>query len=288
MRWFRAPAKINLTLRVVGRRTDGYHEIESLVAFGGIGDWLGYERGSDLGLSVEGPSASASGPVDDNLVLRAARAFAARVPHAALGRFRLIKRLPAAAGLGGGSSDAAAALRALAEANGLKIEDERLRASALATGSDVPVCMYPRARMMTGIGDRIGPPLALPTIFAVLVNPRLAAPTKKVFDALGLAPGSKFRLWSPELASSTPSAPLDLDALASCRNDLQSSAVRVAPAIAETLETLSRLSGAKVVRMSGSGATCFALFDNRRSVATARARLAAERPDWWVRATLLR
>ena len=115
MLWFRAPAKINLTLHVIGRRGDGFHEIESLVAFGGICDWLGYEPGVDLALEVCGPRAADSGPVGDNLVLRAARALAARIPRLTLGRFRLVKRLPAAAGLGGGSADAAAALRALAE-----------------------------------------------------------------------------------------------------------------------------------------------------------------------------
>src|SRR5580704_2007519 len=126
MLWFRAPAKINLTLHVIGRRADGFHEIESLVAFGGICDWLGYEPGADLTLEVCGPRAVESGAVGDNLVLRAARALTARIPRLTLGRFRLVKRLPAAAGLGGGSADAAAAFRALADANGLAIDDERL------------------------------------------------------------------------------------------------------------------------------------------------------------------
>src|SRR5271165_2443499 len=288
MLWFRAPAKINLTLHVIGRRADGFHEIESLVAFGGICDWLGYEPGADLELEVCGPRAVDSGAVGDNLVLRAARALAARIPRLTLGRFRLVKHLPAAAGLGGGSADAAAALRALADANGLPIEDERLRAAALETGSDVPVCLSPRARMMTGIGDRLGPPVALPCAFAVLVNPEVAAPTRRVFEALGLAPDSLVRSPGPSLATPEPNAPLALNSLASCRNDLEAGALRVAPAIADALERLSRLPDAKVTRMSGSGATCFALFDNRRSAAAARLRIAADRPDWWVKATVLR
>ena len=287
MLWFRAPAKINLTLHVIGRRADGYHDIESLVAFGGICDWLGYEPGADLELEVCGPRALEAGAVGDNLVLRAARALASRIPRLTLGRFRLVKRLPGAAGLGGGSADAAAALRALADANGLGIEDERLRAAAPETGADVPVCLSPRARMMTGIGDRLGPPVALPGAFAVLVNPGIAAPTKQVFEALGLAHGSRVR--SPtDLATPNPNAALTLDALVSSHNDLEAGALRVAPVIADALERLSRLREAKVTRMSGSGATCFALFDNRRSAATARRQLAADRPEWWVKATVLR
>jgi 4-diphosphocytidyl-2-C-methyl-D-erythritol kinase len=288
MRWFRAPAKINLTLHVIGRRTDGYHDIESLVAFAGICDWVGYEPGYGLELEVCGPRALEAGAISENLVLRAACALAHRVPRLTLGRFRLFKRLPAAAGLGGGSSDAAAAFRALADANGIRIEDERLRAAALETGSDVPVCLAPRARMMSGIGDRLGPPVPLPRMFAVLVNPGVAAPTRQVFGALGLPSGSIVKSSSPAFVASDPKAPLTFDALVSGRNDLERGALRVVPAIAEALERLSRAPQAKLIRMSGSGATCFALFDNRRSAATARFRIAADRPDWWVKATVLR
>ena len=189
MRWFRAPAKINLSLSVLARRPDGLHEIESLVAFAEIGDWLGYQPGRRLELDVEGPAAPEVGPPETNLVLRAARALAARIPDPTLGRFRLVKRLPSAAGMGGGSSDAAAALAALAEANGLPEDDERLLAAASETGADVPVCLFPKARMMSGTGERLGAPVALPDLFAVLANPRVPAPTREVFEALGLAPG---------------------------------------------------------------------------------------------------
>jgi len=288
MRWFRAPAKINLTLHVIGRRTDGYHDIESLVAFAGICDWVGYEPGYGLELEVFGPRALEAGAVGENLVLRAARALAHRVPRLTLGRFQLFKRLPAAAGLGGGSSDAAAAFRALADANGLRIEDERLRAAALETGADVPVCLAPRARMMSGIGDRLGPLVPLPRMFAVLVNPGVAVPTRQVFGALGLPSGSTVKSSNQAFAASDPNAPLTFYALVSGRNDLEGVALRAAPAIAEALERLSRVPQAKLIRMSGSGATCFALFDNRRSAATARFRIAADRPDWWVKATGLR
>ena len=145
MQWSRAPAKINLTLRVIGSRADGYHELESLVAFAGICDWLGFEPGDDLSLEVLGPRASDAGPVDENLVLRAARLLAKHIPGLRLGRFRLIKRLPAAAGLGGGSADAAAALRLLADDAGLPLSDPRVHASASATGADVAACLSPRS-----------------------------------------------------------------------------------------------------------------------------------------------
>ena len=186
MRWTRAPAKINLTLRVVGRRPDGYHDLESLVAFAGLCDWLAFEPGDDLSLDVLGPRANETGPLDKNLVLRAARSLAGRIPRLRLGRFRLIKRLPAAAGLGGGSADAAAALRSLANEAGLPIDDPRVCASARATGADVLACLSPQARTIRGIGDELGPAIRLPDIFAVLVNPRVEAPTPKVFAAFDL------------------------------------------------------------------------------------------------------
>ncbi len=288
MLWLRAPAKVNLTLHVIGRRPDGLHEIESLVAFGGVCDWLGYAPAQGLELEVEGPSARESGPVDDNLVLRAARALERRVRGLRLGRFRLIKRLPAAAGLGGGSADAAAALRALADVNGLSIEDERLRAAALDAGADVPVCLTPRARTMSGIGDRLGPLIAFPPVFAVLVNPRVASPTRKVFEALRLTPGSRFETDQKRPAVPHPGDPLWLDWIALGGNDLEACALTVAPEIGNVLKALSSLPEAKATRMSGSGATCFALFDNRRSAVDALWRIARDHPQWWIRATLLR
>ena len=184
----KAPAKVNLTLRVLGRRQDGYHELESLVAFAGVADTLTFTPEAAWSIEVNGPTASDAGADADNLVLKAARELASRVPGLPPGRFRLTKRLPVAAGLGGGSSDAAAALRLLAAAAGLPAGDEAVVASARATGADVPVCLDPRARMMAGIGERIGPALDLPPLFAVLVNPRVAVPTPSVFRALALEP----------------------------------------------------------------------------------------------------
>ncbi|MBV8663285.1 MAG: 4-(cytidine 5'-diphospho)-2-C-methyl-D-erythritol kinase [Hyphomicrobiales bacterium] len=286
-RLWRAPAKVNLTLHVVGRRSDGWHELDSVVAFTGCGDWLRFEPGERLSLAVAGPTGGAAGPTDDNLVLRAARALAERAPGIRLGRFHLQKSLPVAAGLGGGSSDAAAALRALAYENGIAADDERLWAAARAVGADVSVCLAARACVMTGLGERLSPPLATPPLFAVLANPGAPVATPAVFAGLGLAKGeagqpvAAMRLGERDRSSF-------IAALESGRNDLQQSAIAIAPVIAETLAALARTAGAKLVRMSGSGATCFALYENRHAAAAAGASLRRAYPDWWVRVTLLR
>src|SRR5215467_9139023 len=157
-----APAKVNLTLRILGRRPDGYHDLESLVVFAPFGDRLALRVGPQLGLSVSGPTAASAGPLADNLVLRAAQALAAHIDGLKLGRFALTKRLPAGAGLGGGSSDAAAALRLLAQANDLGLEDAPVREAARTTGADVPVCLDPRPRLMRGTGEILSAPLNLP------------------------------------------------------------------------------------------------------------------------------
>jgi len=287
MRWQRASAKVNLTLRVVGRRADGYHDLESLVAFAGLCDWLAFEPGDDLNVEVLGSRASEAGPVDENLVARAARLLAAQIPGLRFGRFRLIKQLPAAAGLGGGSADAAAALRLLADGAGLSVGDPRVRAAACATGADVLVCLSPQARIMSGIGDKLGAAVRLPKVFALLVNPQVRAPTREVFAALGLAPGSQ--LESPARSAHRPEfdAGVFWDVLSRGSNDLVAAAIRVAPAIATVLKRLSQIPEAKATGMSGSGATCFALFGDRRSAAAARRIVAAEHPGWWVEATCL-
>jgi 4-diphosphocytidyl-2-C-methyl-D-erythritol kinase len=288
MRWQRAPAKINLTLRVIGRRADGYHELESLVAFAGLCDWVAFEPGPDAALEVLGPRALEAGPVGDNLILRAARGLAALIPGLRLGRFRLVKRLPAAAGLGGGSADAAAALRLLADEARLSVDDARVRTAARATGADVLACLCPRARMMTGIGDQLGPAIALARMFAVLVNPLVQTATPKVFAALGLAPGENLESSAGSFDALGRGAAGLLDFLSSSRNDLEAAAVRIAPAIAIVRERLSRIPEARATGMSGSGATCFALFGDRRSATLARRIVASERPDWWVEATAIR
>jgi 4-diphosphocytidyl-2-C-methyl-D-erythritol kinase len=282
----RACAKVNLTLRVLGRRQDGFHELESLVVFADEADDLALMPHDALSLDVDGPTAVAAGAVDDNLVIKATRALAARVPGLAVGRFRLTKRLPVAAGVGGGSSDAAAALRLLARLNRLAIDDSRLMDAAKVTGADVPVCLDPRPRLMRGIGEVLSSPLAMPRLAAVMVNPGVAVPTKDVFGKIGLLKGERrgeATEGAPELAT------LDavLGHMAAAANDLEPPALALQPVIADVLAALRRHDGCRIARMSGSGATCFALFDGAAAASAAAAALSGSRPAWWVRATTL-
>ena len=287
----KAPAKINLTLRVLGRRADGYHELESLVAFAGVGDALTFAPGGALTLAISGPTAQAAGDNADNLVLKAARALAERIAGLTLGSFALSKRLPVAAGLGGGSADAGAALRLLARANGIALDDPRLMQAAQATGADVPVCLDPKPRLMRGVGDVLSDPLDLPRLFAVLVNPGVAVSTRDVFATLNLAS-------RPTSGGDSSSSPLVLEgwggeptafvtALAKDRNDLEAPAIELEPAIAEVLSVLHGLPGCRLARMSGSGATCFGLFPTNAAAAAAARTLRVGYPQWWVRATVL-
>ncbi len=276
-----APAKVNLTLRVLGRRADGYHDIESLVVFAGVGDELTFAPGAELALTVAGPTAGAAGDIADNLVLKAARALAAQVEGLKVGSFALSKRLPVAAGLGGGSSDAAAALRLLAAANGIVRGDPRLMQAARATGADVPVCLDPRPRLMRGIGDILSEPLDVPKLAAVLVNPGVAVPTRDVFAALNLRPGTQ------SADSGPPNTTALLDEIANGRNDLEGPAIELQPVIANVLAVLRKLEGCRLSRMSGSGATCFALFESTHAAQAAARTLHVGYPEWWVRATVL-
>lgn len=278
----KAPAKVNLTLRVLGRRADGYHEIESVVAFAGVGDAVTFRPGGALALAVSGPTAAAAGDVADNLVLKAARALAERVEGLKLGRFTLSKRLPVSAGLGGGSADAAAALRLLARANRMTPDDPRLMQAARATGADVPVCLNPRVRLMRGIGDILSDPLDLPRLFALLVNPGVAVATKDVFAALNV-PSAE-----PLAQARTPAGSAGLFAeITNGRNDLEGPAIELEPAIADVLAVLRKLPGCRLARMSGSGATCFGLFDSTRAASAAARTLRVGYPAWWTRATVL-
>jgi 4-diphosphocytidyl-2-C-methyl-D-erythritol kinase len=277
----RAPAKINLTLRVLGRRADGYHDIESLVAFAGVCDSLSFTPGPIAELAVRGPTAAMAGTVADNLVLKAARALAGRVGGITLGRFVLAKRLPVAAGLGGGSSDAAAALRLLARANRLARDDPRLMQAALATGADVPVCLDPRPRLMLGIGDVLSDPLRLPELRVILANPGVMLATKDVFASI-----KAFARPEAALLSAAADAAF-LAALERAGNDLEEPAMRLAPKIGDVLAALRELPGCRVARMSGSGATCFGLFEQGACAVAGARKLRAAHPSWWVRATTI-
>jgi 4-diphosphocytidyl-2-C-methyl-D-erythritol kinase len=283
----RAPAKINLTLHVTGRRADGWHTLESLVALSRGGDTLSLTEGEPLALSVEGPGAAAIGRVEDNLVLRAARHFAQCYPGAKLGSFHLVKRLPAAAGLGGGSSDAAAALRLLARANAVALDDKGVTEAARATGADVPVCLMTRARMMRGVGDELGPLLALPPLIGLLVNPGEPVATESVFSRMKIAPGAATGFGGhPKLYPNMPADAL-IAALRKGRNDLEAAACLLAPVIGDVLSVLSAAPGCRLARMTGSGATCFALFKDCRSAARAMKAILRTHPSWWAKTCVL-
>lgn len=284
----RAPAKVNLTLHVLGRRpSEGYHVLESLVAFAGTADRLTLRPGTSLSLTVSGPTAGPAGPEDDNLVLRAARGLEARVPGLATGAFQLVKRLPVAAGIGGGSSDAAAALRLLARLNGLSIDHPAVVAAARETGADVPVCLDPRARMMCGAGEDVGPSLGLAALPAILINPGVPVPTAPVFKALGLGVGETLPgAGHPDIPAGAGAEAL-LRVLTPARNDLEGPALTVAPVIGECLGAL-RQQNCRLARMSGSGATVFGLFAGRHEAVAAARILRAAHRDWWIAPTYLR
>jgi 4-diphosphocytidyl-2-C-methyl-D-erythritol kinase len=281
-----APAKVNLTLRVLGRRSDGYHEIESLVAFAEFGDRLSFSPGAGLTLEVNGPTAANAGETDSNLVIKAAREMAARRNGLTLGAFRLSKHLPVAAGLGGGSADAAAALRLIARANGLTRADAQLYAAARATGADVPVCLESHSRIMRGVGDILSKPLTLPALPALLVNPGIAVATKEVFAGWASTPAS---LPANDLAAIANLSTREkaVGFLLAQSNDLERPALALAPAIADVLSALRTLPGCDLARMSGSGATCFGLFNTISAAVEAGRILSSGHPHWWVQATTL-
>ena len=285
-------AKVNLTLRVNGRRSDGYHDLESVVAFADCADRLTLTPGSDLNLKMSGPLAQACGDTSDNLVLKAARLLAERVPNMKAGSFTLDKVLPVAAGIGGGSADAAAALRLLARLNGLELDDPRIIEVAKLTGADVPVCIKSLACVMTGVGETLQP-LNLPIMPCVMVNPGVPVATRDVFNALGLRSGELLigatdvllqdREWPEEKASLEDW----VESLAANSNDLEAPALRIQPVIGQVIAALSATNGAWLVRMSGSGATCFAIYENTAEAQRAAEKIRRDHPGWWVHAGTL-
>jgi 4-diphosphocytidyl-2-C-methyl-D-erythritol kinase len=286
-----ARAKVNLTLRVNGRRSDGFHDLESVVAFADCADRLTLTPGSDLDLKMSGPLAQACGETSDNLVLKAARLLAERVPDMKAGSFSLDKALPVAAGIGGGSADAASALRLLSQLNGLALDDPRIIEVAQLTGADVPVCVDSRGCVMTGVGETLQP-LSLPTMPCVMVNPGVPVATKDVFAALGLRNGELLvgatdvllqDHWPDEKASLEDW----VEALAASSNDLEAPAMRVQPVIGDVIAALNATNGAWLARMSGSGATCFAIYENTAEAGRAAEKLRRDHPGWWVHAGTL-
>lgn len=276
-----APAKLNLYLHVTGRRANGYHELDSLVAFLDLGDAVEVEATPELILTLTGPMAAGVPPSEDNLVLRAARALAQAYGVSSGARIALEKRLPRAAGLGGGSADAAATLLALAELWHLPVEAARLAEIGLTIGADLPVCLRGRPSRMQGIGEQLAPAPALPPCGVVLLNPGMPLATREVFAARrgGFCPEARMPAAFRDVADL-------IGFLAGCRNDLEPSALALAPQVGAALERLRGLPGVRLVRMAGSGATCFGLFDDAAAAAGALGGLPLP-SGWWGAATAI-
>ncbi len=269
----RAHAKINLWLNVVGRRADGYHLLDSLVAFADLADTLEVAASDRLTLDVAGPQAAALAQEADNLVLKAARLLAGHAGIEPRAAFTLTKKIPLAAGLGGGSADAAAALRALARLWRLALPEQELRALAARLGADVPMCLAERTAIAGGIGEHLSAAPALPACGLLLVNPNVALPTADVFRARGgvlAAPRTLDRPWR-DLAGLVA-------VLAERGNDLAEPAIALRPVVGEVLAFLRAGQGVRYAAMTGSGATCFALYD---SPAVAGRAARAVPAAWW-------
>lgn len=277
-----APAKINLALHVTGRRADGYHLLESLVVFTAFGDRVTARRRAAPGvqLTLSGPFGSDLGALADpcdNLALRAGERVLAHNGGAGGVALTLEKHLPIAAGLGGGSADAAAALRATARLFKVGDEDFLIRAAA-ELGADVPMCLAGRPLIARGIGDIIEPVPNLPPLHLLLVNPAITVRTPSVFAALE-------RKHNPSLQTFDANADLG-EWLIRQRNDLEAPAIGLVPEIATVLSTIAACEDARIARMSGSGATCFGLFSSEEACENAARRIRRQYPGWWVRATV--
>lgn len=275
-----ARAKINLYLHVSGKRADGYHCLDSLIVFASLGDTIDVEASDDLALTIEGPFAAGL-PVDqNNLILQAAMSLAQAAGIRPRARIKLRKTLPVAAGLGGGSADAAATLLALRALWRLSIDDVVLHRLAAGLGADVPVCLTDRPSLVGGIGHEVRPAPPLPPFALLLVNPGQAVSTAAAFEGLP----DTFRSSRPWREHTDRTAAL-AQALAERRNDLEPAARRLAPVIGEVIEAVAALPHCRLARMSGSGATCFGLFDNLAQAQSAAGTLAAARTSWWVQAS---
>lgn len=308
-----ALAKVNLYLHVTGKRADGYHELDSMVVFADVGDVVTATAADDLTLTVEGPfSGDLGGAADDNLVLRAARTLADHAGVAAKANLHLHKNLPVASGIGGGSADAAATLKALVELWGLELPDAHIAHAArhlssetdtvhiletlfklwrddvdsdmmlevaLKLGADVPVCLEGRAVFMGGIGEKLDMTPQLPPVWLVLANPGVALSTAAIFAArtADFSPPARF-FHTPKDAAHLA------ELLAQRHNDLAAPAIALAPVIERVLSALDAQPGALLSRMSGSGATCFALFADADAARLAAQRVQHAEPAWWVAA----
>lgn len=284
-----APAKINLALHVTGKREDGYHLLDSAVMFASdTGDTLKVSLADKTSLTVSGRFSKDLEPDSGNLVLNALSVLQERYPGQVQPcAITLRKELPVASGIGGGSADAAAALRAFVSLNGLTMDASELADIGLQLGADVPVCLAPTACRMRGIGEIIDDWEHAPSLHAVLVNPLIGVSTAGIFKRLGLSPGTIEEAGLSHDFNAAKSKDATLSWLAGCRNDLQSSACLLQPVISDVLQALRQLPDCRISRMSGSGATCFGLFEDAVGAHAAAENLSGQRDDWWVAATSL-
>ncbi len=276
-----ANAKVNLSLKVRGRQANGYHQLESLVVFANVGDRITCADADLLGLEISGPFADRLAGEENNLVLEAAKVFSAALGRDPTVTFQLEKNLPVASGIGGGSADAAAALRAMMRLWG--DPPGSIEGIALQLGADVPVCLKKRPSFMTGVGEQLRSVPRLPAIDAVLANPGISVSTAEVFHQLDAGPVDR-----PDRLPVLPGVETFdrvVTWLEENGNDLEAPAKAIAPVIGAVLDALQGTQGCRLARMSGSGATCFALFDNPFDAAEAAAELAKAHADWWVTAT---
>lgn len=273
-----APAKLNLWLRVTGRRADGYHLLDTLVAFAAVGDTVEATESDRLALAVDGPFAAGLGTGDDNIVHRAAARLAAHAGMAPLASIRLHKRLPVAAGIGGGSADAAATLALLAELWRLPLASEALHRIGEALGADVPMCLAGQPSYVSGVGELLEPAPELPSCGVILVNPGRPLLTADVFRARAGAP---FRPPAERLGPAPPDLGRLCAAIEEAGNDLLPPALTLVPEIGEVLDALRQCRTVQVASMSGSGATCFALCASPAQASDLAGDLRRERPAWW-------
>ncbi len=270
-----ARAKVNLSLRVVGRRADGYHLLDGIVAFADVGDTLALRAAESLRLEIEGPMADAIPAGGDNIILKAAQTLGQYLHRPPQVAFHLIKRLPVAGGIGGGSADAAAALHGMCRLWGVDVPLEDLSRLALSLGADVPACLVGEDRRMRGVGEILEGVPPLPAATLLLINPRIPVSTPAVF-------GARTGGFSPPLEA-MPEGWGTVEALAECLreqgNDLTEAAISVAPVIAEVLGRLEAVPGCLLARMSGSGGTCFGMFARREDAEAGVGEM--QRLGWW-------
>jgi 4-diphosphocytidyl-2-C-methyl-D-erythritol kinase len=272
-----APAKINLFLHITGRREDGYHTLQSLMAFADVGDDLAFSAQDGFSVDVRGPFATALPEQKDNLIYKAARLLSEEYKVPMRGKIILTKNLPIASGIGGGSADAAAALKGLVRLWELPNDSERLEKIALQLGADVPACLHGKTVWAEGIGEKLTSLPDIPAVHLVLVNPLVATATPAVF-----------RNFRGGFSPSINARHMTIDNLKQCRNDLTEAALAVTPVIDDVLRAIANTEHCRFERLSGSGATCFGVYENEAAAQNAAAILKTRYPAWWIISTNVR